>query len=155
MSTSRSPILWSLALLLCIDPAKLLAQSTTPQEPQCFSIRVRLNGKPIPSPKVITLKAKQTDSTATLEGGCFRVPPDLLTEKTLDVSFEVPRNKVYLSAITTGFFAGPWDIDLEDKKFGTDVAFPKHARAGEAWAFDIASRNTVHIGMTRNGEFLN
>jgi hypothetical protein len=41
----------------------------------------------------------------------------LLTEETLDVFFSVPGSKVHLSAIAGGFFTGPWDIDLEDKKF--------------------------------------
>jgi hypothetical protein len=119
-------------LLLTAAVAKLLAQSTIPQASQCFDIHVRLNGKPIDGPQVITLKTKQNESMASLEEGCFRVPPALLTEKTVDLFFTVPGNKVYLVAIPTGFFAGPWDIDLEDKKFGRDVLLPKHARAREA-----------------------
>jgi hypothetical protein len=135
MSTSRRSILCSVsAFLLCIDAAMLPAQSTTLREPQCFSIHVRLNGTPVDGPQVITLKTKQNERTASLEGGCFKVPPSLLTEKSLDVYFTVPRNKVYLAGIATGFFAGPWDIDLEDKKFGRQVVLPKHARAREACA---------------------
>jgi hypothetical protein len=95
---------------------------------------MRLNGTPVDGPQEITLKTKQRESTASLEAGCFKVPPALLTEKALDVSFTVPGNKVYLSGIATGFFAGPWDIDLADKKFGSEVSLPKHARAREACA---------------------
>jgi hypothetical protein len=80
------------------------------------------------------LKTKQTESTASLEGGCFRVPPALLTEKTLGISFTIPGNKIYIPTIATGFFSGSWDIELEDKKFGNDVVLPKHARARQACA---------------------
>src|ERR1700732_4258469 len=148
MSTSRISILWTLwALLLCAGGAKLSAQSTPPQKPQCFSIHVRLNGKPVGGPQVITLKTKQNETTASLEGGCFNVPPALLTEKALDVLFTVPRNKVHLSAIATGFFAGPWDIDLEDKKFGREVVLPKHARTREACAvvFHVGEPETALV----------
>jgi hypothetical protein len=105
-----------------------------PQAPHCLSIHVRLNGKPVDGPQVITLRTKQNQSTASLEGGCFRVPPDLLSAKALDVLFAVPGSKVHLSAIAGGFFAGPRDIDLDDKKFDRDISLPKHARAREACA---------------------
>lgn len=134
MSPSRRSAACSLALLLCIVAAVWSAQSTAPQEPQCFSVHVRLNGKQIDGPQVIILKSKQIESTVSLEGGCFRVPSTLLTRKALDVFFTVPRNKISLDAIPTGFFTCPWDIDLEDKKFGREVARPKHARTREACA---------------------
>jgi hypothetical protein len=130
----RSLLLLFWALLLCVDAAELPAQTRTPQEPRCFSIHVRLNGKPIEAPQIVTLRTTQNDNTAPLEGGCFRVPPALLTEKAVDVFFAVPRNRVYLSAIPTGFLAGPWDVDLEDKKFGREVVLPKHAHTREACA---------------------
>jgi hypothetical protein len=95
---------------------------------------VRLNGRPIDGPQVITLKTKQAESKASLEGECFSVPPAFLTEKAVDVIFTVPRNKIYLVAISPSFFTGPWDIDLEDKKFDQDVGLPKHARIREACA---------------------
>ncbi len=93
--TLRRQIICSLALLLCLDATKLLAQSATSQGTQCFSIHVRLNGKPVDGPQVITLKTKQNESTASLEGGCFRVLPDLLREKTVAVFFTVPGNKIH------------------------------------------------------------
>jgi hypothetical protein len=43
------------------------AQSATAQESKCFSIHVRLNGKPVDGPQVITLKTNQNESTASLE----------------------------------------------------------------------------------------
>jgi hypothetical protein len=122
------------ALSLCGGTAFLPAQSTTPPEPKCFSIHMRLNGKPVDGPQVITLKTKQNESTASLQGGCFRVPPALFTEKALDVFFTVPGNKIYLVAISPSFFTSPWDIDLADKKFDRDVSLPKHARIREACA---------------------
>jgi hypothetical protein len=135
MRTSRRIRLCSLsALLFCIAVATLSAQSPTSQEPHCFSIHVRLNGKLVDGPQIITLKTKQNESTASLEGACFKVPSALLTEKALDVSFSVSGNRVYLSGIATGFFASPWDIDLADKKFGSEVSLPKHAHAKEACA---------------------
>jgi hypothetical protein len=121
-------------LFLCIGATGLLAQSATHQEPQCFSIHVHLNGKPLDGPQVITLKTKQTESTVSLEGGCFKVPPALLTEKTVNVLFTVPGNKIDLAAISPSFFISPWDVDLADKKFDRDVSLPKHARIREACA---------------------
>src|SRR6185437_11658084 len=52
----------------------------------------------------------------------------------------VPGNKVYLCAISTGFLAGLWEVQLEDKRFGRDVLLPKHARTKEACAVHF------HIG---------
>jgi hypothetical protein len=137
VSTSRRLALctrW--AVLLGMAFAKVSAQSAAPQDSHCFTIQVRLNGKTVDGPQVITLKTKQNESKASLEGGCFRVPPALSKEKAIDVIFTVPRNKVYLSAIATGFFAGPWVVDLEDKGFGKG-ALPKHARAKEACAVEF------------------
>lgn len=134
MMTRRSKLYSLWALLLCMAVGTWSAQSATAQESKCFSIHVRLNQKAVDGPQVITLKTKQSESTASVEDGCFKVPPALLTEKTLDISFTVAGNRVYLSGIATGFFAGPWDIDLADKKFGSEVSLPKHARAKEACA---------------------
>src|SRR5271170_532116 len=108
MITRRSILCSLWALLLCMAVGAWSAQSATAQESKCFSIHVRLNRKPVDGPQVITLKTKQNESTASREGVCFKVPPALLTEKALDVSFTVPGNRVYLSAVATGFFAGPW-----------------------------------------------
>ncbi len=123
------------------------AQSATAQESKCVSIHVRVNGKAVDGPQVITLKTKQNESTASLDGGCFKVPSALLTEKALDVSFTVPGNKVHLAGIATGFFAGPWDIDLADQKFGSEVSLPKHARAREACAvvFHVGEPETALV----------
>ena len=148
MSTSRRSILCShWELLLCTAVGAWSAQSATAQESKCFSIHVRVNGKAVDGPRVITLKTKQNESTASLDGGCFKVPSTLLTEKALDVSFTVPGNKIYLSVIATGFFAGPWDVDLEDKKFGSEVSLPKHARTREACAvvFHVGEPETALV----------
>jgi hypothetical protein len=134
MITRRSILCSFWALLFCMAVGAWSAQSATAQESKCFSIHVRLNGKPVDGPQVVTLKTKQHESTASLEEGCFKVPPALLTENALDISFAVPGNRVHLSGIATGFFAGPWDIDLADKKFGSEVSLPKHAHAREACA---------------------
>jgi hypothetical protein len=140
MSTRRSILSTVLALLLCMIAAELSVQSATAQESHCFSVHVRLNGKPVDGPQVVTLKTQQGESKASLEEGCFKVPAALLTEKALDISFTVPGNKVYLSGIATGFFAGPWDVDLADKKFADEVSLPKHARA------KVACAVVFHVG---------
>lgn len=135
----------AMALLLPISlfPLRSVGQdkdSVSPQSsmqegaPHCFSIHLRLNGAKIDGPQVIVLKTKQIESTAYLEHGCFKVPPALLTNKALDVSFRVSGSRVYLSAIAAGLFSGPWDIDLADKKFGSGVRPPKHTLAKEACA---------------------
>lgn len=62
------------------------------------------------------------------------MPSAWLTEKTLDISLMVAGSRIYLSGIATGFFAGPWDIDLADKKFGSEISLPKHAHARDACA---------------------
>lgn len=59
----------------------------------CFALHVRLNGKPLDDPRTITPKTKDTETTLLLQGGCFIVPPALLREKTLDVTFTVPKIK--------------------------------------------------------------
>ena len=131
MTTFRRSIFCGLAAVFLYNAAMLSAQST-PQDHKCFSIRMRLNGEPLAGPQAVILRTRENETTALLEEGCFRIPPDLLREKALDVAFEVPGSKIQLFAIATGFFAGPWDIDLEDKKFGREVSLPKHARAKQA-----------------------
>jgi hypothetical protein len=122
----------SIVLLLWLDQAKLSAQTTA--QAQCFSIHVRLNGKLVTGPETVTFRTEQNESTASREGGCFRVPPELLTEKNVDVLFTVPGNKIHLVAISPAFFTDSWDVDLADKKFGRNVGLPKHARVREACA---------------------
>lgn len=129
MSTSRRSMLCTVAMLLCFSAATLSAQSATLPASQCFSIHVSLNGKPLDGPQEITLKTKQGEIKASLEQDCFKVPPALLAEKTLDISFTIPGNQIDILIISTGFFTGSWDVELEDKKFGNAVALPKHFRA--------------------------
>jgi hypothetical protein len=119
-------------LFLGANAVTLLAQNTPPRAAECFSIHVRLNGAPLESPEVITLRSKQNDVPVSLEGGCFKVSPALLAEKTLDVDFNLSGNRIYLTSISTGFFHCPWDMDLVDKKFDKEVRLPKHTRAREA-----------------------
>ena len=122
-------VLSSVALLLSLRPTEPLAQSKASAESPCFSIHVRLNGKPIDGPQIITLKTTQDESAVPLKQGCFIVPAVLLAEKTIGISFTIPGNKIDIPAIATGFFVGSWDVELEDKKFGNAVALPKHFRA--------------------------
>jgi hypothetical protein len=63
--------------------------------------------------------------------GCFEIPAFVHSEKAVDVFFTVPSNRIYISTIAPEFFAGPWDVELEDHHFGRDIALPKHARVTE------------------------
>src|SRR4051812_21286947 len=97
---TRSSILSSLwVLLLCMAIGAWSARSATAQESKCFSLHVRLNGKAVDGPQVITLKTEQNESTASLEEGCFKVPSALLTAKAVDVSFTVAGNKISLTGV--------------------------------------------------------
>jgi hypothetical protein len=120
------------ALLLFATATQLFAQAK-PDQRQCFSIHVRLNGKSVEGPQTVTFKTRENEITISREGSCFTVPAVLLKEKSVDVSFRLSNDKVYLPDVATGFFAGPWDVYLEDKKFDKDLAFalPKHARTKE------------------------
>lgn len=148
VSTLRRLILGSFSLLLCFPAAKLSAQSATPQQPQCFGIHVSLNGKPVDGPQAITLKTKRDENTVSLEQGCFKVPPAMLKEKKIAVSFTLPGNKIDIGAVATGFFTGVWDVELEDKKFGKDAPLPKHARARKACAIVFHMGDEPERGLT-------
>lgn len=133
-------------MTLSIAAEALLPQGAKSQASSCLSIQVRLNGELLKGPQAITLRSKQGENTVIVEEGCFKVPPALLAEKALDVVFTVPRNKIHLSAIPIGFFADPWEVDLEDKKFdSSDVVLPKHARVKESCAvlFHVGEPETV------------
>jgi hypothetical protein len=135
MTLIHKLMICGVAFVLCASARSLYAQRTGGGAgTYCFTIKVSLNGKLVDGPKAVTFKTNSKVEEAALEEGCFRVPPDVLKEKTVDVLFEVARNKIHLSSILIGFFAGPWDIDLEDKHFGREVVLPKHARINEACA---------------------
>lgn len=120
------------ALMLCCWPRTLLAQSATPPESHCISIRVHLNGKLAEGPRRVIFKSRQGSSSVSIEEGCFKVPNTLLAEKELGVSFTLLRDKIYIPAVATGFFTGQWDVELEDEEFPDKTVFPKHTRAREA-----------------------
>jgi hypothetical protein len=145
-SALKSTIL-SIGLLLCFNGV-LWAQSATPQSPSCFGIHVRLNGKTVDGPQDITLKTKQDESTVSLEQGCFKVPSTMLNEKAVAVSFTLPGNKIDIGAVATGFFAGVWDVELEDKKFDKDTPLPKHSRAREACVIVFHMGDEPERGLT-------
>jgi hypothetical protein len=145
MTTSRILLVYGLALFYYITESELFAQAGKFEGPQCFAIRVRLNGKAIDSPQIIALKTKNGESMASLEGNCFNVPPAVLKEEVVDVSFTIPKNIVYLSTISTDFLAGPWDVDLQDKRFPQDIVIPKNARVSEMCAV------VFHVGEPERG----
>jgi len=134
ITTLRKSIVYSVcAFLLWSFGVNLSAQDVKPhQDRNCFTIHVHLNQKPIEGPHTITLKTKAAERVLSLEGNCFRAPQAILAEPDVDVLFTVPGSKIHLYAISTTFLSDSWDIDLEDKKFSSDVLLPKHAHAKEA-----------------------
>jgi hypothetical protein len=141
MTSHSVSVASGLVLLFCLSAANLHAQAVRPigQIP-CFAVHVRLNGKLVDDPQIITFRNKENETAVALKGGCFNVPAALLKEKTVDVFFAVSGNKVYLSSIPSGFLMGPWDVDLADNRFGREVVLPKHVRARDACAV------TFHVG---------
>jgi hypothetical protein len=119
-------------LLLLGFGQKSRANEEVEQEEHCFRIRVQLNKQRAPSPTAITFQTEHGESTVHSQDGCFRLPKELVSKDSLDLHFEIPRNRIYLSRIASGFFAGAWDIELADKKFEKDVTLPQHARPKDA-----------------------
>ena len=141
MTVSQKSMIFSIGLLLNLGAADLPAQEAIGnRDHPCFTIHVNVDGKPVNGPQIVTFKTKEYEMPASLEGGCFRVPLPVLNEKTVDIFFTVPKNKVYLSAIRTGFFAGPWDVDLEDKPSTGNRVPAKQTRSKEA------CRVIFHVG---------
>ena len=130
--TMRRVMFCSLLVVAYAGIPSVLAQNNARQKTQCLSIRVQLNGKPIDGPQLITLRTKGQESTASLEGGCFQVAPELTSQTIVDILFAVPGNRIYLPAISGSFLTVPWDVELEDKRFGRLKHLPAHARAREA-----------------------
>jgi hypothetical protein len=126
MKTCRGALVISFLLLLA--PARLLAHDS------CFAIHVRLNGKAVDGPQAVTLKTAESESAVSLEAGCFRLPAAVFGQQKVDVVFTVPGSRIYLPGVSAGFLAGPWDVELEDQRFGSEVALPKHTRPKEACA---------------------
>lgn len=125
----RCILFCSWVLLPSVAVAEQPPHNTPVQQQPCFSIRMHLNGKLVEGPQLIQLSTKGTESAVPLEQGCFKVPSALLAKEALDISFIVPGNRIRLYTIAVGFFAGAWDIDLADKKFGGEVSLPKHSHA--------------------------
>ena len=120
------------ALLLRGLPENVSFENTVPNQLPCFTVHVRLNGKSIDDPDVITVRTKDKDTAVSSKDGCFTVPSELLAGKAVDVFFTVPGSRIYLTQISPRFLDAPWDVDLEDKKFVAKSRLPKHARAKEA-----------------------
>lgn len=129
--------------LLCACASMLSAQDASSAKTGCFLIRVQLNGKPLGSPPDIVVKTKTGESTIRLEDGCFPIPPDKLKDiPAADVQFNISDNQVTLGDVAAPLFAGPWDVELEDKRSGGGAfsSLPKDAKVQEACAV------TFHVG---------
>jgi hypothetical protein len=139
-----------LALLLCVAAATMSAQKPA-ERPRCLTLHISLNGKPLDGPQVVTFTAKQSERTVSIHAGCFVVPPALLAEKVAGIRFTTAANKIDLAGISTDFFSGSWDIDLEDKKFRKEVSLPKNARAKEACAVVFHDGSEPERGLSQTG----
>jgi hypothetical protein len=117
----------ALALSLCVHPTKLSAQGAAPKGSRCFAINVHLNGQAIAGPKTVTLKTTKAEDTVSLDQTCFQLPSDMLKSELIEISFTLPGSQIHMADIPTDFFSGQWDVQLADKKFGSDVSVPKHA----------------------------
>jgi hypothetical protein len=118
----------------------LVAASTCSRADACFAVKVTLNGKAVAGPEAVTFATKEWKKTVAVAGGCIAVPADVKEAKSVDVVFSVAKSRVNVSSIATGFFGGPWDVELEDESFGKDVKLRKGVRAKDACVV------TLHVG---------
>lgn len=142
----RNFVVFAVSLPLLGSAANCCAQQTSKARVSpCFAVHVRVDGRLVEDPKVVTFKTKGAERPVALREGCFSVPADLLDNQAVDILFTVPRNRIYLSGIAPGFFAGSWDVDLEDKRFGKEIVLPKDARVTEVCAvvFHVGEPETV------------
>src|SRR5580700_9893924 len=88
MTSGQKSVVCSAALLLCASATNLHAQAASGNGVSpCFVIHVRLNGKAVTGPQVITFKTKDHEEAVPLEGGCFKAQSILQGEKAIDVFF--------------------------------------------------------------------
>lgn len=116
----------ALVLSLCVHPTKMSAQGAAPKG-RCFAINVHLNGQAVDGPKVVTLKTTKAEDTVSLDKTCFQLPSDMLKSELIEISFTLPGSQIHMADVPTDFFSGQWDVQLADKKFGSDVSVPKNA----------------------------
>jgi len=145
MSILQQVTLAVFLLLVCTGASISSAQSTPPAPPDCFAIRVELNGKSVESPTRIIVKTKTSENTILISNGCFEIPEGIFQQKAADVLFTVPGSSIHISEIPTGFFVGPWDVELEDGRFKRGTVVPKSARPREMCAvvFHVGDPETV------------
>ena len=146
MTVWKRALFIGVILLLGFNAAKLYTQAAPRNgESPCFAIRVLLNGKVIAGPEAVTFRTKQGTMEVTLKSGCFKVPPEIFKEQTVDVLFNLSKNSIRILEIDPGFLTGPWDVDLEDKHFGKEVLPLKHGRVKEACAviFHVGDPETI------------
>jgi hypothetical protein len=131
---TRSVAKNALILLSTVIMATCEMAAQSPRGIDCFGIKVRLNGKEIGNPHIILLKIGSDRAELHAEGGCFKVPPKFLGSNSVDVTFEVLGNRVYLSSVSASFLKGPWEVDLADRKFKPGTIIPRGAKIKEVCA---------------------
>jgi hypothetical protein len=104
------------------------AQATTPHNEKCFDVRVKLNGRILDGPSHITLLGKEARIEIERSQGCFHVPSDLLKQETLDLTFIIGKDELYMTGIQTFRLETLLDVEIEDKKFYHESLIPKGAQ---------------------------
>ena len=125
-----------LVMSMWIVPKNMFAQGDVAlaEGARCFAIHLHLNGQDLAGPEMVTLRARNTVNTVSLQNKCFQLPSAMLQSELIDLSFTVPGNSIHLSDVPTDFFHGSWDIELADKKFPKGISVPKHANVAEVCA---------------------
>lgn len=145
MAKRRIRLCFACVMTLCLWAGVSLLSAQAANADHCLVIHVRLNDKALDSPQIITIRTKVSEKVLPVKAGCFPIPTDAFKDAQVDVTFELAGNRIQLSAIPTGFFNGPWDVALEDHRFGKDVILPKGARVRETCAvvFHVGDPDTL------------
>ncbi len=113
----RKAIIIGLAVL-----ALLPALFTSAQGKHIFvTLRVKYNGRVIPSPEQVTLVFRGHPLTLHLEEGRFDVPPAVLKTKEVQLLTRIGNEQIHISGIYgSEFQQDGWTLILADKQYDAD-----------------------------------
>jgi hypothetical protein len=93
-------------------------------KPATVRLEVRLNGKKISPPKVITLSLGDHPLEIPVQGGIFHVPPEFLQAKSVDFGATIKDTQILVPDIYGGKLAdGPLILVLADKHFSKEYDY--------------------------------
>jgi hypothetical protein len=83
---------------------------------ECTHIRVEVNGKGIPVPRIVTLVKSQggTPTTVAVNDSCFRLPKQLVEATAIDVIFQANGENIHLVGVERVRFAEAWTVVLNE-----------------------------------------